>query len=67
MKYVNEIILCTSPYMIVAGLIYPFAAIIGGAADPFTWVRTDREFFAACVFAFGSVLMTRLLYKRDFE
>lgn len=65
MKYVNEIILCVIPYVLVAALTYPFAAIIGGAADPFTWMRSDREFYFICTVAFGSALLARVLRGRD--
>lgn len=66
MKAVKEIVLCTTPFMVVAILLYPFMAIVGGGTDPFLWERVDRMFYFICTMCSGTMLLIRVTqYGRD--
>jgi hypothetical protein len=61
MKELKEILVCTTPFVIAAMLVYPFMAIVGADFDPFMWERTDRMFYFICTVTFGIMLLGRLL------
>ena len=64
MKELKEILVCTTPFVIAALLVYPFMAIVGADFDPFMWERTDRVFYAICTGLFGWALFMRVDYAR---
>lgn len=65
MKALKEIVLCTTPFMVAAILLYPFMAIVGGGTDPFLWERVDRMFYFICTASFGGMLYMRVQHGRD--
>lgn len=60
MKEIKEMFICVMPFILVASVLFPFAAIIGGGTDPFTWERADRVFYFICVVIFGFMLFARV-------
>lgn len=60
MKQIKEILICTSPFIVTAMMIYPFMAIVGASLDPFTWAREDRMFYFICTVTFGWGLLYRV-------
>lgn len=67
MKELKEMLVCITPFMVSAMLLYPFIAIVGGSTDPFLWERTDRLFYFICTVAFGFGLLHRLQYVAKWE
>lgn len=63
MKELKEILVCTTPFIVAALLLYPFMAIVGANFDPFMWERIDRMFYAICTGLFGAMLFARLVAK----
>jgi hypothetical protein len=61
MKELKEILVCTTPFVVAAVLLYPFMAIVGANTDPFMWERHDRMFYFICVVVFGIMLLGRLM------
>ena len=64
MKELKEILVCTTPFVIAAMLVYPFMAIVGADFDPFMWERTDRMFYFICTGLFGWALFMRVDFAR---
>ena len=64
MKELKEILVCTTPFVIAALLVYPFMAIVGADFDPFMWERTDRVFYVIGTVLFGWALWLRVNYAR---
>lgn len=62
MKELKEIVMCVTPFMVSAIMVYPFMAIVGANTDPFMWERTDRVFYAICTALFGWALFMRVDY-----
>lgn len=60
MKEFKEVLVCTTPFMVAAMLVYPFMAIVGANTDPFMWERTDRVFYFICTVCFGYALFCRV-------
>jgi len=60
MKELKEILVCTTPFVIAAMLVYPFMAIVGADFDPFEWERHDRMFYFICAVTFGYALFNRV-------
>lgn len=60
MEKFKTIALCVVPFMVAAGMLYPFAAIIGASWDAFAWERPDRMFFFICVVVAGGMLAVRI-------
>jgi hypothetical protein len=60
MKELKEILICTSPFMVAAALLYPLMAIVGASTDPFMWQREDRMFYFICTVTFGYALFIRV-------
>jgi len=66
MKALKEMVLCTTPFIVAAILLYPFMAILGGGTDPFLWERHDRAFYFICTTCFGVMLLIRVVnHGRD--
>lgn len=65
MKALKEIVLCTTPFMVAAVLLFPFIAIVGAGTDPFVWERVDRMFYFICTVCFGGMLYMRVQHGRD--
>lgn len=63
MKELKEILVCTTPFIVSAVLLYPFMAIVGANTDPFMWERIDRVFYGIFTWVFGAMLFARLLAK----
>jgi hypothetical protein len=61
MKELKEILVCTTPFIVSALLLYPFMAIVGADFDPFMWERHDRMFYFICAVTFGIMLLGRLM------
>ena len=66
MKELKEIAVCTTPFMVVAMMLFPFFAIVGGSTDPFMWERPDRVFYFTCTTVFGFMLLFRIQYARKY-
>jgi hypothetical protein len=64
MKELKEILVCTTPFAVVALMLFPFFAIVGGDTDPFMWERPDRVFYFICTVTFGIMLLGRVIYVR---
>lgn len=64
MKELKEILVCTTPFMVAALLVYPFMAIVGANFDPFMWERTDRVFYVIGTALFGWALFMRVDFAR---
>ena len=64
MKELKEILICTTPFVVAAVLLYPFMAIVGANFDPFMWERADRMFYFTCTMTFGAALIYRVQYVR---
>ncbi len=64
MKELKEIVVCTTPFMVAAVLLFPFVAIVGGSTDPFTWERNDRMFYFIWTVVFGGMLLARVTRTR---
>jgi hypothetical protein len=64
MKELKEILVCTTPFMVAAMMLYPFMAIVGADTDPFMWERSDRAFYFVCTVVFGIMLLARIVYVR---
>jgi hypothetical protein len=64
MKVAKEILVCITPFMVSAIMLYPFVAIIGGSTDPFTWERADRLFYFIWTVCFGYALFYRVQCAR---
>lgn len=62
MKELKELVMCTTPFMVSALMVYPFVAIMGGSTDPFAWERPDRVFYFICTVTFGWMLLARLVH-----
>jgi len=60
MKEMKEILICTTPFMVAAALLYPLMAIVGANTDPFMWQREDRMFYFICTVTFGLMLFNRV-------
>ena len=60
MKELKEILVCTTPFVIAATLLYPLMAIVGADTDPFMWQREDRMFYFICTVTFGLMLFNRV-------
>ena len=60
MKELKEILICTTPFVVTAVLLYPLLAIMGGNTDPFMWQREDRVFYFICTVCFGWALFCRV-------
>lgn len=60
MDKLKTIASCVVPFMVAAGMLYPFAAIIGASWDAFTWERSDRVFYFICVGVAGGMLAVRV-------
>ena len=64
MKELKEILVCTTPFVIAALLVYPFMAIVGADFDPFMWERHDRMFYVIGTVLFGWALFMRVDFAR---
>jgi len=64
MKELKEILICTTPFIVTAILLYPFMAIVGASTDPFMWQREDRMFYFICTVTFWWGLLYRVQYAR---
>jgi hypothetical protein len=60
MKELKEILVCTTPFIVAALLLYPLMAIVGADTDPFMWQREDRMFYFICTVTFGLMLFNRV-------
>jgi hypothetical protein len=60
MKELKEILICTTPFVVAAALLYPLMAIVGANTDPFMWQREDRMFYFICTVTFGLMLFNRV-------
>ena len=60
MKELKEILVCTTPFIVAAVLLFPLLAIVGGNTDPFFWQREDRVFYFICTVCFGMMLYSRV-------
>ena len=60
MKELKEILVCTTPFMVAALLLYPLMAVVGANTDPFMWQREDRMFYFICTVTFGLMLFNRV-------
>jgi hypothetical protein len=61
MKELKEILICTTPFIVSALLLYPFMAIVGADFDPFMWERPDRFFYMVSSVCAGVMLLVRVL------
>ena len=64
MKELKEIVVCVTPFMVSAIMVYPFMAIVGANTDPFMWQREDRMFYAISTALFGWALFMRINFAR---
>ena len=60
MKELKEILICTTPFVVAALLLYPLMAVVGANSDPFMWQREDRMFYFICTVTFGLMLFNRV-------
>lgn len=67
MKELKEILICTTPFIVSALLLYPFMAIVGADFDPFEWERTDRFFFMISSVCAGLMLLARVMHVHTTE
>jgi hypothetical protein len=60
MKELKEILVCVTPFVVAALLLYPLMAVVGANTDPFMWQREDRMFYFICTMTFGLMLFMRV-------
>jgi hypothetical protein len=67
MKELKEILICTTPFVVAAVLLYPMMAIVGADTDPFMWQREDRMFYFITSLSLGGMLWLRVNYARKWQ
>jgi hypothetical protein len=63
MRELKAIVVCVTPFIVAALLLFPLLAIMGGGTDPFLWERNDRVFYFICTVCFGWALYKKVAYE----